>query len=95
MQVHGSEQALGSQQVQAQGVSIDIDEVELLNDVEMGGMSHDELVAHIRRVQQEVMAKVRRNGPADGNGPAQASWIAGVLFSRHDFESMPACRYPQ
>lgn len=40
-------------------ISIDIDEAELLNDVEMGGMSHGELVAHIRRVQQELLAKVR------------------------------------
>jgi hypothetical protein len=40
------------------GISIDIDEVELLNEVEMGGMSHGELVGHIRRVQQELLAKV-------------------------------------
>lgn len=38
---------------------VDIDEVELLNDVEMGGMSHGELVTHIRKVQQELLAKVR------------------------------------
>lgn len=41
------------------GISIDVDEAELLNDVEMGGMSHGELVAHIRKVQQELLAKVR------------------------------------
>jgi hypothetical protein len=45
-------------------VSIDVDEAELLNDVEMGGMSHGELVAHIRTVQQELLAKVRRGAAA-------------------------------
>jgi hypothetical protein len=45
-------------------ISIDVDEAELLNDVEMGGMSHGELVAHIRTVQQELLAKVRRGAAA-------------------------------
>lgn len=44
---------------QGRAVSIDIDEAELLNDVEMGGMSHGELVTHIRKVQQELLSKVR------------------------------------
>lgn len=43
----------------ARGISIDIDEAELLDEVEMGGMSHGELVGHVRRVQQELLGKVR------------------------------------
>lgn len=55
------------------GISIDVDEAELLNDVEMGGMSHGELVAHIRTVQQELLSKVR----------GDAQWRCAFALASH------------
>jgi hypothetical protein len=58
--------------VSTPGGVFDCDEqVPLLGDAEVGALSHAELAAHLKRVQQELLGRVRVGGVA-------VAWSASV-----------------